>query len=100
MAYIGWDNREYEDPEMDAYLEDLREYQRTRYARANHPDTCLCAGCAPGEYEWTDEEVASHDNWLASQEGQPGPASQQPGPLLVVTPLVDDFDPFLDADDL
>jgi hypothetical protein len=93
MPYYDFVGREIEDPEMDAYLEDLREYQRTRYARANHPDTCLCAGCAPGEYEWTDEEVASHDCWLASQEGQ------QPGPLLVVTSLTDDtFDPFLDCD--
>lgn len=46
--YIGWDNREYEDPEMDAMQEDARQARQ-------EPS------------EWTEDEVRSHDAWLSTQ---------------------------------
>lgn len=46
--YIGWDNREYEDPEMDAMREDARQARQ-------EPS------------EWTEDEVRSHDAWLSRQ---------------------------------
>lgn len=51
--YHDFLGREIEDAEMDAYYEDQRE------ARKN------------AQSEWTDEEVQSHDTWLASQEQAP-----------------------------
>lgn len=47
--YIGWDNREYEDPEMDAMREDAKQACRETPA-------------------WTGDDIRSHDEWLSTQD--------------------------------